>query len=271
MFAIGSTDLVAFFVFTPALVGSSLYITIKSIGMLWFMSVNILITIIIGSTLEWILIKITRAPRDLSTAFFGIDVNSTNFAYTLDGYLSMTDRFSTHLNILPFHVMIFHIGAIFLWSYVYNIVRFYLWLANNAYKPKPMNLALCTFNRWSNCWVYDRCYPSATEGASCWFGFGDGPIFLYHIRIHSEAATPTVTLIVGANLLGGLQGSWKHLSIIIGIIVIRYIAQPILGICIVKAAIHFGLVNSDPLYQFILLLQFDLPPAIQIERTSTIQ
>ena len=58
-----------------------------------------------------------------------------------------------------------------------------------------------------------------------------------------------------------------HLSIIVGIIVIRYIILPILGVCIVKGAIHFGLVNSDhKLYQFLLLLQFAVPPATSIGR-----
>ena len=46
-----------------------------------------------------------------------------------------------------------------------------------------------------------------------------------------------------------------------GITVIRYIALPILGVVIVKGAIHFGIIHHDPLYQFVLLLQYVLPPA----------
>lgn len=79
-----------------------------------------------------------------------------------------------------------------------------------------------------------------------------------------EASIPTVTLIVGANLLRGLKGTRIQLSLIIGVIVIRYIALPLLGVGIVKGAIHFGFVKSDPLYQFVLLLQFALPPAVNI-------
>ncbi|TXG59269.1 hypothetical protein EZV62_013842 [Acer yangbiense] len=151
---------VAFFVFTPALVGSSFakYITIKSIGMLWFMPANIFITIIIGSALGWILIKITRAPRDLSTAFFGpseVRCNLGNMLFIIIPTVCK-ERGSPFGNAnvcynqgMAYSSLSIAIGAIFLWSYVYNIVRFYLWLANNAYKPKPMNLALCTFNHWS--------------------------------------------------------------------------------------------------------------------------
>lgn len=50
----------------------------------------------------------------------------------------------------------------------------------------------------------------------------------------------------------------------IGIQVIRYIALPLSGICVVKVARHFGLVGSDSLYQFVLLLQYALPSAMTI-------
>ena len=62
-------------------------------------------------------------------------------------------------------------------------------------------------------------------------------------------------------MLSGLKGSKVPLLVIIGIVAIRYIILPILGVVIIKYAIHFGLVRSDPLYQFVLLLQFALPPA----------
>lgn len=76
-----------------------------------------------------------------------------------------------------------------------------------------------------------------------------------------KAAIPIITLILGANLLKGLKGSKVPLLVIIGIVAVRYIILPILGVVIIKYAIHFGLVRSDPLYQFVLLLQFALPPA----------
>ncbi|KAJ0040963.1 hypothetical protein Pint_28770 [Pistacia integerrima] len=83
-----------------------------------------------------------------------------------------------------------------------------------------------------------------------------------------DAGIPTVTIVVGANLLKGLKGSRIQRSLIIGIIVIRYIALPIMGVIIVKLAVHFGLVKSNPLYRFVLLLQFALPQAINIGTIS---
>ncbi|RYQ91591.1 hypothetical protein Ahy_B09g097549 [Arachis hypogaea] len=55
------------YVFNPALVGGNLAdtITFENFVTLWFMPVNILITFIIESILGWILVKITRAPKNL--------------------------------------------------------------------------------------------------------------------------------------------------------------------------------------------------------------
>lgn len=79
-----------------------------------------------------------------------------------------------------------------------------------------------------------------------------------------EAAIPAMTLVIGANLLKGLKRSGVGVSLIMGIIAIRYILLPLLGIVIVKAADHFGLIGSDSLYQFILLLQYAVPPALAV-------
>ncbi|XP_024040005.1 protein PIN-LIKES 3 [Citrus clementina] len=80
-----------------------------------------------------------------------------------------------------------------------------------------------------------------------------------------DATIPTVTLIVGGNLLRGLKGSSAvPLSLIAGIIAIRHLFMPLLGIVIVKAAVNAGFIHSDPLYQFVLLLQYALPPAMNI-------
>ncbi|KAL5707308.1 Protein PIN-LIKES 3 [Ranunculus cassubicifolius] len=81
----------------------------------------------------------------------------------------------------------------------------------------------------------------------------------------SEAAIPVLTLIIGGNLLKGLKGgAGIKMSLIVGIIVVRYVLLPISGVLIIKTAIRFGLIHSNPLYQFVLLLQYALPPAMNI-------
>ncbi|KAJ6939946.1 protein PIN-LIKES 1-like [Populus alba x Populus x berolinensis] len=79
-----------------------------------------------------------------------------------------------------------------------------------------------------------------------------------------DGAIPTLNLIMGANLLKGLRGSGIQKSVIFGIIVVRYIALPLIGIFIVRGALRFGFIPQDPLYQFILLLQFAVPPAMNM-------
>ena len=62
----------------------------------------------------------------------------------------------------------------------------------------------------------------------------------------------------------GIKAPGIKVSLVIGIIVIRYVLLPVLGIVIVKGALRLGLVNQDPLYLFVLLLQYALPPAMNI-------
>ncbi|GMI80581.1 PIN-LIKES 1 [Hibiscus trionum] len=83
-----------------------------------------------------------------------------------------------------------------------------------------------------------------------------------------NAGIPSITLIVGANLLKGLKGSGVGPSVVIGIIIIRNIFLPISGIGVVKAAKHLGLVELDPFYLFTLLLQYAIPPAMNIGTIS---
>ncbi|KAK7386133.1 hypothetical protein VNO78_26123 [Psophocarpus tetragonolobus] len=76
------------------------------------------------------------------------------------------------------------------------------------------------------------------------------------------ACIPVMTLLVGANLIKGLTGLVKQLPLIVGITVVRCIALPAIGVGVVKGAVRFGLIHPDPLYKFLLLLQFALPPAV---------
>ncbi|GMY11046.1 protein PIN-LIKES 3-like isoform X1 [Fagus crenata] len=79
-----------------------------------------------------------------------------------------------------------------------------------------------------------------------------------------EATIPSMTLIVGANLLKGLRRSEVGPILVVGILAVRYIILPLLGIVIVKAAHRWGMVGSSSLYQFILMLQYALPPAMSV-------
>ncbi|CAJ1930730.1 unnamed protein product [Sphenostylis stenocarpa] len=84
------------------------------------------------------------------------------------------------------------------------------------------------------------------------------------VTMLGDAAIPVITLIMGANLLKGLKGANTSFWTIVGIVVVRYIILPILGVLVITGAIQLGLVQPDPLYQFVLLLEYALPPAMSI-------
>ena len=52
--------------------------------------------------------------------------------------------------------------------------------------------------------------------------------------------------------------------VVLGIVCVRYIILPIIGIGVVKTAESFGFLPADPLFQYVLMLQFTLPPAMNI-------
>lgn len=79
-----------------------------------------------------------------------------------------------------------------------------------------------------------------------------------------NAVLPCVTLILGGNLLQGLRNSQLKPLVIIMTVIVRNVILPIAGIFVVKAANHFGFLAKDPLYQYVLMLQFALPPATSI-------
>ncbi|GMN28623.1 hypothetical protein TIFTF001_002127 [Ficus carica] len=207
------------------------------------------------------------------------------------------------------------IGAIFLWSYVYNIVR----ISSSTIDADDMKSCLVLPKRTSDlvegrfsnseALVLAKCrgenkvpiskkikhylmmfsskinlkalFTPSVIGAVIGFIIGIVPqirkliiddgapllVFQDSASLVSDAAVPTVTLIMGANLLKGLKRSGDLVRVIVGIIGVRYVMQPVIGVAIVKAAKHFGAVHSqprDPLYEFVLLLQHALPPAMNI-------
>ncbi|KAJ8429631.1 hypothetical protein Cgig2_006872 [Carnegiea gigantea] len=80
-----------------------------------------------------------------------------------------------------------------------------------------------------------------------------------------DGTIPCITLILGGNLTqAGLQSSKVKPRVIIGIICVKYLLLPVIGMGVVKAARFCGFLAPDPLYQFVLMLQFSLPPAMNI-------
>ncbi|KAM0870728.1 hypothetical protein ACQ4PT_039835 [Festuca glaucescens] len=66
-------------------------------------------------------------------------------------------------------------------------------------------------------------------------------------------------------LIFGLRGDVSvPRAVIAGVVAVRYVLLPLMGTVLVKVAIRLGVIQPDPLYQFILLLQYAVPPAMNI-------
>ncbi|KAA8547622.1 hypothetical protein F0562_004051 [Nyssa sinensis] len=332
---------VVFFVFNPALVSSNLAktITFESIVLLWFMPLNILITFIIGSALGWLLVKITRAPQHLKGLILGTCSagNLGNLPLIIIPAVCREkgSPFGApdvcHKYGMAYASLSMAIGAIYLWSYVYNIVRISLikitkaadiddsiinvkstgetseLFQGNCTEPflpskgcssvehaYQLTLPFAKFDRNAKVPISDQVkqivkmflrkinlkafFTPSTTGAIVGFIIGIVPqirklmiggtaplrVVQDSTSLLGDAAIPTVTLIMGGNLLKGLKGLGIQPPVIAGIIAIRYLILPVFGIVIIKGAVHFGLLHSDPLYHFVLLLQYALPPAMNI-------
>ncbi|KAE9605269.1 putative membrane transport protein [Lupinus albus] len=299
-----------FFVFMPALVCGSLAktITLRSMSMLWFMPLNVLLTYIIGTALGMLLIKIAKVPHHLQGLVLGCCAAGNLGSLPLIIIPSMCkergnhfgDVVVCHKHALAYASLSMALGAIFVWFYGYNIVRVYSSKISNVVKDSdstenplsgtetdPENLSKCYIgalvsaeeNSQTNDQVKQlerECTMPYEQAKIVGLIIGvvpkfrkllvddNAPLRVVHdsVVMLGDAGIPTITLLVGANLLTGLKGLGKQLPLIIGITVVRFIALPAIGICIVRGAVHFGFIHPDPLYQFLLLLQFAVPPAI---------
>lgn len=336
---------VAFYVFTPSLVGGSLAdtITATSIVSLWFMPVNILLTFVIGSALGWVLVKITRTPEELHGLVIGSCAagNLGNLLLIIvpavcgESNSPFGDKETCSTNGQGLVSLSLAVGAVYIWTYVYNIIRAYgnisgkdiakastisidgsgktLDMFNENYTEALLQSRRSSFE---DCEVADDGYAEVEEhnnsledqkvpiltkitqhmdsifdkiNLKMWFTPStiativglligvispirklmigdDAPLRVIDssASLLGEASVPAMTLIVGANLYRGLKKSGVGLWLVVGILVVRYVALPIVGIGIVKAAHHVGFVGSDPLYQFVLMIQYSLPPAMAI-------
>ncbi|EFJ16043.1 hypothetical protein SELMODRAFT_117190 [Selaginella moellendorffii] len=83
--------------------------------------------------------------------------------------------------------------------------------------------------------------------------------------ILGEAMIPCMNLLLGGNLSqAGFGASELALEVVISIMLTRLLLLPIAGLIVVKLAFSMGLVPADPLFHFVLLLQFTMPTAINV-------
>ncbi|KAK1362198.1 putative membrane transport protein [Heracleum sosnowskyi] len=124
---------IVFYVFSPALVMSNLAktITYESIIKLWFMPINILISFMIGSLLGWVVNLLTRPPPHLRGLVIGCCAAGNLGAIPIiivpavckEKGNPFGDRYTCKSYGLTYVSLSMAIGAIYLWVYVYNVLR----------------------------------------------------------------------------------------------------------------------------------------------------
>ncbi|XP_037431183.1 protein PIN-LIKES 3-like [Triticum dicoccoides] len=321
---------VVFYVFNPALIATYLAktITMESLAKLWFMPVNVFFTFIFGLILGWIVIKVTGAPLKLRGLILGCCSagNLGNIFLIIIPALCKEkgSPFGTpgvcQTYGLAYSSLSLAIGAVFLWTGAYNIIRANsnvtegdgsspitqtkvlvsggtrcadsednrdrvdectLPLISNRTKTKVplMERAKGFISSVSGAIDLRKLFAPSTIGVIIGFIIGGIPLIrnaligddapLRVLRESGEliggAAVPSVTLIMGGNLITGMRGRASvPPSVIAGVAVVRFVLLPLVGTALVNAAVRYGVIRPDPLYQFLLLLQYAVPPAMNI-------
>ncbi|KAL6844935.1 hypothetical protein ACP4OV_025594 [Aristida adscensionis] len=84
------------------------------------------------------------------------------------------------------------------------------------------------------------------------------------LQLMGDGTIPCITLILGGNLTQGLKKSALKREVMVAVVCIRFVILPLIGIAVVHAAYGVGFLSRDPLYRYVLMVQFALPPAMNI-------
>ncbi|TVU10371.1 hypothetical protein EJB05_43896, partial [Eragrostis curvula] len=84
------------------------------------------------------------------------------------------------------------------------------------------------------------------------------------LQLMGDGTIPCITLILGGNLTQGLRRSRLKSTVIIAVVCIRFVILPLIGLAVVNTAYGVGFLPHDPLYRYVLMVQFALPPAMNI-------
>ncbi|XP_016201319.1 protein PIN-LIKES 7 [Arachis ipaensis] len=84
------------------------------------------------------------------------------------------------------------------------------------------------------------------------------------LQLLGNGTIPCITLLLGSNLTQGFKSTSVKPLTLFCIIIARLFLLPVIGLFIVKAAANFGFLPVDPLFQYILVMQYAMPPAMNI-------
>ncbi|RXH74892.1 hypothetical protein DVH24_029613 [Malus domestica] len=296
-----SINKVVFVVFTPALVFSNVAktITFGDIVSWWFMVVNIGLTFLVGGILGWIVVKIFK-PKPYQEGVVIATVSSGNLGNLLlilvpaicneDGN-PFGDHSVCKTTGLAYVSFSMALGNFFIWTYSYQLIRTssIRWKefqaaeeAEEASKRPNTDLdadeethllkgedeeqaAVVVSETSVNQVIVGFFVGSITVIKNIIIG-DDAPLHVIEDSITQlgNGTIPCITLILGGNLIQGLRKPTIKVPTLLGVIIAKYIVMPAIGIGIVTGADKLGLLPSNSLFHFVLMLQFTLPPAMNI-------
>ncbi|KAH9710512.1 protein PIN-LIKES 7 [Citrus sinensis] len=260
-----SLNKMVFTVFTPSLMFASLAktVTLEEIISWWFMPVNVAMTFLIGGILGWIVVKLLRPKPHLE----GL-VIATCASGNLGNLLLIIVPAICHEQGSPFgnRDVCSSVGL----SYAsFSMAASHLQTGKESFWKRSLEFLHQ---------LLEELLAPPTLAAIVGFIFGavvwlrnliigdSAPLRVIQdsIEILGDGTIPCITLILGGNLIQGLRSSTLKPLIIIAVVCVRYVALPFIGVWVVKAAAALGFLPSDPLYHYVLMVQFTLPPAMNI-------
>ncbi|KAG5614139.1 hypothetical protein H5410_013963 [Solanum commersonii] len=272
-----SLNKIVFVVFTPSIT--------------WFMPINIGLTFLVGGILGWLVVKILKPEVHLEGLIIATCSTSNlgNLLLLVIPAICKEDGspFGDHgicasvgLSYVSFSMAV---GGFYIWTYTYHLIRsssvkFKAIKAENALK-KP-NMDLVDANEKSHLLQHDDTENQMIKvcEVSSWSNIAR----TLNKIVEELLAPPTIAAILGLifgsitwlkNLIIGSNAPLRVIQdtkakvkpmIIIAVVCVRYIFSPLLGILVLKSASKFGFLAADPLYKFVLMIQYTLPPAMNI-------
>ncbi|QHN80315.1 hypothetical protein HN51_057219 [Arachis hypogaea] len=84
------------------------------------------------------------------------------------------------------------------------------------------------------------------------------------IQLLGEGTIPCITILLGGNLTQGMKSSTIEPLTLISVVLVRLFLLPSIGLYIVRGAASLGFLPLDPLFQYVLVMQYAMPPAMNI-------
>ncbi|PIA46660.1 hypothetical protein AQUCO_01500301v1 [Aquilegia coerulea] len=264
-----SLNKIVFIVFTPSLTFASLAktVTFKDIVSWWFMLGNIGLVFLIGGILGWILVKLLKPEPHLeglviATCSAGnlgnlllivvpAICNEDGGPFRDSGTCSTTgiSYASFSMAIVPQLSSVYEKPGTF-WDRVASILH---QIVEELLAP-PTIAAIVGLVFGATPWLKGLIIGSSAPLR----------VIQDSITLLGDGTIPCITLIMGGNLIQGLHSSRIKPLVLLGIICVRYMILPVIGIGVVKVAGDLGLLPTDPLFKYVLMVQFTLPPAMNI-------